>query len=155
MIKIKLNLFEGIFLSSIIPTFGFVFNTFILILCLFKRQDDIVYKCIMLSYIAYLFMFMLFTFICYMIIRIKKKELIIFDDKLSFSDKTYDINDISYCEYCKCKWYFIPILYVYKQQSGGLFTIRFYNGKKISFRIFYSDFVKIKNAINPKTIKIF
>lgn len=60
-------------------------------------------------------------------------------------------NDILSVNYCICKWYAIPILYFYKQQSGGELKI-ITKDKIYLMRILYSDYKKIAKYFQIETI---
>ena len=52
MVKIKLNLFESIVGALLLPNIGFLCTTLLLIISLIVKQEPIVYKGILISYIV-------------------------------------------------------------------------------------------------------
>lgn len=148
MIKIKLNLFEGIAACTILPNLGFIFTSIILIFSLISNQVTIVYKGVLISYISCLLLLLLTISICILCNKKSKKEFILCGNKFEFLQKEYFIDQIAYCEYYVCKWYAIPIIFVYKQQVGGLINIKLKTGEKIQFKVFYKDYIKLKNVIH-------
>ena len=148
MIRIKLNLFESIVVATILPNGGFILTTIALIISLIVKQDRVVYKGIMISYIVCSVLLMFSVFICILVNSKSKKEFILYEDKFKFLDREYSIDQIRFCEYYVCKWYFVPIAFIYKQQVGGLICIKLNTGEKIHFKIFYKDYLRLKNKIH-------
>ena len=142
MVKIKMSLFESIVCAIILPNVGFILTTILLIISLIIKQDLIVYKGIIISYI-----------ICFLVNEKSKKEFILCNGEITVFNHTYAITQISSCEYYVCKWYALPIVFIYKQQVGGLIVFRFNNGKVIQFKILYKDYLKIKNEIHNIVLK--
>lgn len=109
---------------------------------------------------------LIFNFLIYFIIlgiRKNKWEFLLVEDeqvviKLKSTDgnrvmNVYEISrsDILSVNYCICKWYAIPILYFYKQQSGGELKI-ITKDKIYLMRILYSDYKKIAKYFQIETI---
>lgn len=153
MIKIKLNLFESILGAILFPNIGFAFTTLFLIISLIVKQKTIVYKSIIISYIICAFLMILIVTICFLANNKSAKEFILYDDRFIFLNHEYSIDKISYCEYYVCKWYAVPIAFIYKQQAAGLITFRLNTGKKIQFKIFYRDYLKIRNKFQNINLK--
>ena len=147
MIKIKLNLFESIVGAIILPNIGFLLTTIILIISLFKKQEVIVYRGIIISYVICLSLMILSLIFCFIVNHKSKKEFILNNDEFVFLNHKYAINQIRYAEYYVCKWYRLPIAPIYKQQAGGLITFKLDSGEKIQFKVLYKDYLKIKNII--------
>lgn len=153
MVKIKLNLFESIIVAITLPNAGFVLNTFVLLISLVVKQEQIVYNGITIAYIAYLILMVVMVVSCFLINVKSKKEFFLNCDRFVFLHREYSIEQIVSCEYYVCKWYAIPIAFVYKQQAGGLFVIKMETGEKIMFKIFFKDYLKLKNYIKNITEK--
>ncbi len=147
MVKIKLNLFEAIVGAVLLPNIGFVFTTFFLIMSLLVKQSVVVYKGIIISYVACLALMIFSITACALANKKSTKEFILYDNEFKFLDQMYSIEKIRFCEYYVCKWYVIPIACIYKQQAGGLMTIKLNTGEKIQFKLFYKDYLKLKNRI--------
>ncbi len=147
MIKIKLNLFESIIGAILFPNIGFLLTTIILIISLFKKQEVIVYKGILISYAICLSLMIFALMLCFIINHKSKKEFILNNNEFVFLNHKYTTNQIRYAEYYVCKWYTLPIVFIYKQQVGGLITFELDSGEKIKFYVLYKDYLKIKNRI--------
>ena len=147
MLRIKLNFFESVVATLMLPNSGFIITTIVLIVSLIVKQKPIVYKGIVIAYIVCL-IFAIFTLSICFIVNIKsKREFIIYNNKFQFLQHEYLIEQIHSCEYYVCKWYAIPIAFIYKEQAAGLIDIRLNSGKKIQFKIFYKDYLKLKTHI--------
>ena len=144
MIKIKENLFEHIVGCVFLPNVGIIITTALLILSLIVKQQEIEYRAFVISYGVCLAVLASSIILC---LLLSKKEVIFSEDKLIFQGCSYYLKDIDSCEYYVCKWYVIPIAIIYKKQIAGLLNIKLNNGKKICFKIFYKDYLKIKNII--------
>lgn len=147
MFKIKLNLFEGVFLATVLPNIGLIFTTLALIISLIKEQKEVVYKGIIWAYVVCLLLLVISLSICFFINKKSKKEVVFYEKYMAYINEKVNYNAIIYCEYYVCKWYAIPLAYIYKQQMGGLIIIETNNGKKYSFKIFYKDYLKIRKLI--------
>ncbi|MBE5731014.1 MAG: hypothetical protein E7350_03605 [Clostridiales bacterium] len=155
MIKIKLHLFESIMCAIFLPNAGFVFTTILFIISLIVEQDPMVYIGLMISYIVCLSLMILLLIICYLVNRKSKKEFILYCNNGEFEYKhhKYEVSQIEYCEYYSCKWYAIPIAFIYKQQVAGMLGIKVNTGERIYLRIFYKDYLKLKNYIQNIVVK--
>ena len=153
MVKIKLNLFESIIGAILLPNIGLCITTILLIISLIVKQEPIVYKGILISYIACLSLMVLTITICFFVNKKSTKEFVLINDEIEFLNHRYSINQISFCEYYMCKWYALPIALFYKQQAAGLITFKFNSGEKIQFKIFYKDYLKLKNKIQSIIVK--
>lgn len=153
MLKIKLNLFESICGAVFLSNIGYFSITMILIIALIGQNDALVYKGIFTAYIICLSLMVFAIAVCFLANIKSKREFILYDDSFEYIGKKYLINQISYCEYYVCKWYSIPIIFIYKQQVGGLFTIKLDTGLKINLNIFYKDYLKLKNKIPNIIVK--
>ena len=147
MVKIKLNFFESVVAILMLPNMGFVITTMILIVSLIVKQKTIVYKGIAISYLVCLFLGILIICVCFLVNVKSKKEFIIYDNKFEFLQHRYLIEQIISCEYYVCKWYAIPIAFIYKEQAAGLIDIKLISGEKIQFKVFYNDYLKLKKHI--------
>lgn len=145
MVKIKLKLFESIVGAILLPNIGLFFTTLLLIISLIVKQEPIVYKEILISYIACISLMGLTITICFLLNQKSTKEFILNNNEIEFLNHRYGIDQISSCEYYVCKWYALPIALIYKQQAAGLITFKFNFGEKIQFKIFYKDYLKLKN----------
>ena len=85
--------------------------------------------------------------ICFLLNRKSKKEFVLYDDRFKFLNREYLISQIISCKYYVCKWYAIPIAFIYKQQAGGLIDMKLNTGEKVQFKVFYKDYLKLKNNI--------
>ena len=153
MVKIKLNLFESIIGAILLPNIGLCITTILLIISLIVKQEPNVYKGILISYIACLSLMVLTITICFFVNKKSTKEFVLINDEIEFLNHRYSINQISFCEYYMCKWYALPIALFYKQQAAGLITFKFNSGEKIQFKIFYKDYLKLKNKIQSIIVK--
>ncbi len=80
-----------------------------------------------------------------------KKNIVIDNNVLAYNGEKYDCSCLSF-KYYSCKWYAIPIFYIYKSERGGLIEIS-YNAERIMvFKGFYSDYLKLKNVIKDSLI---
>lgn len=145
MVKIKLNLFESIVGAIFLPNIGLLLTTVFLIISLIVKQEPVIYKGILISYIACISIMFLTIAICFLITQKSAKELILTNDEIEILGRKYRVDQVSTCEYYVCKWYALPIAVIYKQQAAGLITFKFNSGKKIQFKIFYRDYLKLKS----------
>lgn len=145
MVKIKLKLFESIVGAILLPNIGFCFTTIFLIISLIVKQDPIIYKGILISYIIFVSLMFITIVICFLVNKKSTKEFILNNNEIEFLNHKYGINQVSSCEYYVCKWYTLPIAIIYKHQAAGLITFKFNSGEKIQFKIFYKDYLKLKN----------
>lgn len=153
MIRIKLKLFESIVGILLLTNTTFIFTIVLLIISLIVKQEPIVYKGISISFIV-CFSLMIFGMVFCFLINIKSKNnFILRDNEIEFSNHKYPIDQVCYCEYYVCKWYALPIAFFYKQQIAGLITFKFNSGKKIKFKIFYKDYLKIKAKFQNIVLK--
>lgn len=153
MVKIKLKLFESIVGAVLLPNIGLFFTTLLLIISLIVRQELIVYKGILISYIVCLSLMIFTVVICFLVNKKSTKEFILKDNEIEFLNHTYLIDQVSSCEYYECKWYALPIALIYKQQVAGLIIFKFNSGEKIQFKIFYKDYLKLKNKFKNIIVK--
>ncbi|MBQ7352385.1 MAG: hypothetical protein IJW54_00085 [Clostridia bacterium] len=147
MIRIKLNLFEGIVACTIFPNIGLFVTTLFLIISLIVKQEQIVYKGILISYISCLSLLLLSIILTFIASKIKRNELVLFDNTFEFKKNRYHLKQIIFCEYYVCKWYAVPVSFIYKQQVAGLIDIKLNTGERIKFKIFYRDYQKLKNKL--------
>jgi hypothetical protein len=126
---------------------GLVVTTFLLIVSLIVKQDSIVYKGIAISYVVCFVLLILAIAFCIIINKESKRELVLCGEKFKFLKREYLIEQVISCKYYVCKWYAIPIAFIYKQQAAGLIDIRFDTGERICFKILYKDYLKLKNSI--------
>ena len=153
MVKIKLKLFESIVGAILLPNIGLFFTTLLLIISLIIKQEPFIYKGILISYIACLSLMVLTIAICFLVNQKSTKEFILNGNEIKFLNRRYSINQMNYCEYYACKWYALPIAIIYKQQVAGLITFKFNSGEKIQFKIFYKDYIKLKNKFKNIIVK--
>ena len=153
MIRIKLKLFESVIGSILLPNIGLVLTTLFLMISLIVKQEHIVYKGIVISYIICVFLMITSLIICILANKKSGKEFILNDEEIEFLNRKYSINQIISCEYYMCKWYALPIALIYKQQAAGLIIFKLNSGKKIQFKIFYKDYLKLKNKIQNIIVK--
>lgn len=153
MVKIKLKLFESIVGAILLPNIGLFFTTILLIISLIVKQDFIIYKGILISYIVCLSLMILTLVICFLVNKKSTKEFILNDNEIEFLNHKYGTDQVSSCEYYVCKWYALPIALIYKQQAAGLITFKFNSGEKIQFKIFYKDYLKLKNKFKNIIVK--
>lgn len=148
MVKIKLKLFESIVGAILFPNIGLFFTTILLIISLIVKQEPIVYKGILISYIACLSLMILTITICFFVNNKSTKEFVLINDEIEIFDHKYRIEQVISCEYYVCKWYALPIAIIYKQQLAGLIIFKLDSDEKIQFKILYKDYQKIKNKFN-------
>ena len=148
MVKINLKLFDDLVACTILPSIGLFFTTLFLIVSLIIKQKTIVYIIIAISYLICILLLLLSILLCLIINQNRKKDLILNNRNFVIFNEMYDYDQILWSQYHVCKWYAIPIAYIYKQQVGGLFEMRLKNGKKIKFKVLYCDYRKLKNSIN-------
>jgi hypothetical protein len=151
-VKIKLNLFEGIVACTIFPNIGFIFTTLFFFISLIFKQKPIIYKGIAVSYVLCLFILLLSMAICYMVNNKSEKEFVLLNDRFVFLKEQFYTNQITSCTYYVCKWYTVPFAFLYKQQLAGLIEIKLNTGKTLKFKIFYKDYIKLKQRINNISI---
>ena len=145
MVKIKLKLFESIVGAIFLSNIVLFCTTLLFILSLIVKQEPIVYKGILISYIVCLSLLIFTLVICFLVNKKSTKEFVLNDNEIEFLNHKYLIDQVSYCEYYVCKWYALPIAIIYKQQTAGLITFKFNSGEKIQCKIFYKDYLKLKN----------
>ena len=148
MVKIKLKLFDSIVGAILFPNIGLFFTTILLIISLIVKQEPIVYKGILISYIACLSLMILTITICFFVNNKSTKEFVLINDEIEILNHKYRIEQVISCEYYVCKWYALPIAIIYKQQLAGLIIFKLDSGEKIQFKILYKDYQKIKNKFN-------
>lgn len=148
MVKIKLDFFESVVATLMLPNIGFVMATIILIVSLIVKQKATVYKGIAILFLICFVLGVLMVLVCFLISLKSKKEFIIYDDKFEFLQHQYLIEQIISCKYYVCKWYQVPIAFIYKEQAAGLIDIKLISGEKIQFKVFYNDYLKLKKHIN-------
>ena len=153
MVKIKLKLFESIVGAILLPNIGLCFTTILLIISLLNKQEPIIYKRILISYIICLSLMILSLVICFLANKKSRKEFIINNNEIEFLNHRYEIDEVSSCEYYVCKWYALPIALIYKQQAAGLITFKFNSGEEIQFKIFYKYYLKLKNIFKNIIVK--
>ena len=147
MVKIKLNLFESVFGCILIPCIALCFNTIILIISLFVKQQKEVYIAIILVYIFSILSLFVFLILCFAFVRKSKNEIIFNEDTFIFQDKIFYLENISQCKYYVCKWYLLPLAFIAKSEQAGLIQIKMNNNEKIRFKVLYKDYKKIKRFI--------
>ncbi len=153
MVKIKLKLFESVVGAILLPNIGLLFTTLLLIISLIVKQEPIVYKGILISYIVCLSLMIFTLVICFLVNKKSIKEFVLKDSEIEFLNHKYQIDQVSSCEYYICKWYALPIALIYKQQAAGLIIFKFNSGEKIQFKIFYKDYLKLKNKFKNIIVK--
>ncbi len=153
MVKIKLNLFESIVGAILLPNIGIFFTTILLIISLIVKQDPIMYKDILVSYIICFSLLFFSISICLLANKRSTKEFVLNNNEIEYLNQKYEIDQVSSCEYYVCKWYALPIAIIYKQQVAGLITIKFNSGEKIQFKILYKDYLKLKNKFKNIIVK--
>ena len=153
MIKIKVNLFESILAAIFLPNLGFVCLTLFLICSLIFGQESSDYTGILIAYISCLLLMILSLIICFVVNAMSSKVFILNNDEFEYLNRKYQTNEIRYCTYYECKWYTVPIAIIYKQQRAGLIRFKLNSGQKILFRIFYRDYLKLKNSLPNIIVK--
>lgn len=153
MVKIKLKLFESIVGAILLPNIGLLFTTVLLIISLIIKQDFIIYKGILISYVICLSLMILALFSCFLANKKSTKEFILNDNEIEIFNNKYRTDQVSACEYYVCKWYALPIAFIYKQQAAGLITFTLNSGERIQFKLFYKDYLKIKNKFQKISLK--
>lgn len=92
MVKIKLKLFEsivgGIFLSNIV----LFCTTLLFILSLIVKQEPIVYKGILISYIICISLMIFTLVICFLVNKKSTKEFVLKDNEIEFLNHKYLID---------------------------------------------------------------
>ncbi|MBQ2805389.1 MAG: hypothetical protein IJF10_05855 [Clostridia bacterium] len=147
MIKIKTNLFESILAVILLPNLVLVLTTIFLVISLIVEQETIVYQGIAIVYAVCFLALAVGVGICTMASKNSKKQFVVQNDSFQYLNRTYLLEQIEACEYYVCKWYFIPIAFIYKEQVAGLIIFKLNTGDTIQFRIFYKDYLKLKNTI--------
>ena len=69
MVKIKLNFFESVVGAILWPNIGYAFATAFLIISLIVNQEPIVYKMIVLAYIASTLLMVISLLICILVLN--------------------------------------------------------------------------------------
>lgn len=153
MVRIKLGLFEGLVACTIFPNIGLLFSTLLLFAALVSKVAPVFYKWVFIAYAASLGVLLLSVLICFIIHKASKNEFVLYEDQFVFCGRQYPINQIKCCEYYVCKWYAIPIAFVYKQQVAGLISIKLHTGEKIKFKLLYKDYRTIKKRIKCNIVE--
>ena len=65
MVKIKLKLFESIVGALLLPNIGLLFTMLLSIISLIVKQEPIVYKGILISYIVLIFAYFYFSYLLF------------------------------------------------------------------------------------------
>lgn len=151
--KIYINLFEKIFCCTLFPFTMCIIDTIVLVISIIQPQEKRVYCGIALVYIISLLILVLSLGIVYFIEKRCGKKMIINNGKIELDDTSYLIDDITSCVYYSCKWYLIPFLVLYKRQVGGLIEIKFVDNSSIKEKIFYKDYLKLKEVIKDIILK--
>ena len=147
MVKIKLNLFENVFGCILVPCVVLFFNTIILIISFFVKQQNEVYNAIFLVYVISILSLFALLFLCFALVKKSKNEIIFNEDTFIFQDKTFYLKNISQTKYYVCKWYLLPLAFIAKSEQAGLIQIKMNNNEKIRFKVLYKDYKKIKRFI--------
>lgn len=153
MEKIKQNLLESIVGSIFLPNTGLFLTTIILIISLMVKQDQNVYLGIFISYISCVSLMIFSLIICFLVNVNSPNEILINYKEIIINHQIFEINKINSCEYYVCRWYALPIYPLYKQQAGGLVTIKFENEDEVYFKVLYRDYLIIKKYIKDITLK--
>ena len=106
------------------------------------------------SYIYLLCFFVAFIIfdVLIMLARIKNSryELILYEEKIILKERSKTIevplDRIIKIVYYKCKWYFVPFVWLYKNGNAGFLQIYTHN-KKYSRRILYCDYIKLSKHL--------
>lgn len=151
--KIKIDLFEKVTCCTLLPGGGIAIATALLIFSLITKQDPVVYKGIVIIYVGAVLMFGISLSATLLFSKRTKMYMVISEGKIEYSGRTYFIDNITNCVYYVCKWYAIPLFTVYKQQAGGLMTIKFNDGNLIAIKIFYKDYLQIRQYIRDIELK--
>lgn len=147
MIKIKTNLFESILAVILLPNLVLVLTTILLVISLIVEQETMVYQGIVIAYAVCFLALAVGVGICTIASKNSKRQFVVQNDSFQYLNRTYLLEQIEACEYYVCKWYFIPIAFIYKEQVAGLIRFKLNTGDTIQFRIFYKDYLKLKNTI--------
>lgn len=149
-IKVKIDTIEFYFCCLLFPITGIVFATFLLIWELFTEINLKFINGLIIVYICSFSLAILNFIICLFILKYTNRFVVFYDDYFLINDtkETFNYKDIVKCKYYICKWYFIPFLYIYKSQAGGLFELTTKSNEKIKFKILYKEFKKIKEKFN-------
>ena len=147
MIKIKTNLFESILAVILLPNLVLVLTTILLVISLIVEQETMVYQGIVIAYAVCFLSLAVGVGICTIASKNSKRQFVVQNDSFQYLNRTYLLEQIEACEYYVCKWYFIPIAFIYKEQVAGLIRFKLNTGDTIQFRIFYKDYLKLKNTI--------
>ena len=147
MLKIKLNLFESVMCCILIPNTVLFFNTILLIISLFVKQQQKIYDTMIMVYIISILSLIILLFLCFTFIKKSKSEIIFNEDTFVFHNKEFYLEDISHCKYYVCKWYLLPLAFIAKSEQAGLVEIRMNNNEKIRFKVLYKDYKKIKHFV--------
>ena len=95
MIRIKVNLFESICCAILFPNIGLIITTFLFSISLIHKQDPIVYKALLISYIMCTLLMILSLLLCILINKKSKKEFVV--SKRKIDGKNYmvitNVND--------------------------------------------------------------
>ena len=132
MVKIKINLFESIVGAIFLPNIGLFFTTVLLVVSMIVKQEPIVYTILLVSYVVCLFVMFFTVAVCFLASKKSNKEFVLKNDEIEFLARRFKTDQVCYCEYHKCRWYAIPIAFIYKQQVAGLITFEFNSGEKNS-----------------------
>lgn len=155
MIKIKPKYFESVLCAILVPNTGLFISIIFTILSLIVKQETIVIRAILISYVAWFSLLFINLFIT-VLVRAKDKNVLVCTEKeIIYLGSSYKISDIVYCKYYSCKWYLLPIAAfpIYKEQLGGLIVFRFSSGEEVRIKIFYKDYLKFKKVIPDIVIK--
>ena len=76
MVKIKLKLFESVVGAILLPNIGLLFTTLLLIISLIVKQEPIVYKGILISYIVCLSLLIFTLVTCFLVNKKSTKEFL-------------------------------------------------------------------------------
>lgn len=76
MVKIKLKLFESIVCAILLPNIGLFFTTVLFIISLIVKQEPIIYKGILISYIICLSLMFFTLVICFLVNKKVQKNLL-------------------------------------------------------------------------------
>lgn len=142
-----MHLFENIVACTILPNMGIIFTTIILIVSLIVKQQMIVYLCIGVSYLSSFFLLSVSLLICVVKNKYSKSVFCMDDTCFIVCNKAYPYHCICSCKYYVCKWYAIPIAFIYKQQRAGLIYLKLQDGTRIQFKLLYKDYLICRSKI--------
>lgn len=149
--KIRPYLFEFVCGFTFICNVSLIFVCFIGVLTIGNNNNLKYFMISVIVMIVIILSSILIILISLFVSKNSKKNIVIDNNVLAYNGEKYNCSCLSF-KYYSCKWYAIPIFYIYKSGRSGLIEIYFNDERIITITGFYSDYLKLKNVIKDSLI---